>query len=457
MQAKWLQATTENAATAPVLYMETIEVTHLSALSFFAAGKEQFAQQRFYWQNREKTFTLVGLGHAYTMTFEGEQGRFDHVEQQWQQLTATMHKEGLTDVQPMLFGGFTFDPSNTVQSEWASFPDAFFALATYQVIEQNDRCFVTIHVVSNETVDEQTMQALRDERDALIEAAKEDATYKKPVATSYFEPHKIDYLASIDRVTSLIQQKEAQKVVIARPLALTFEQRITAEQALAQVIEEQPSSYLFGLEHEALFFFGASPERLVKVDAHKAYSSCVAGSIKRGATKAEDEALGASLLADTKNLEEHQYVVDMIAETFRQSCDNVVFPDGPQLLQIRDIQHLFTPVEGELKEHATILSLVKYLHPTPALGGVPREAAMSIIREYEPMNRGLYAAPIGWMDAEGNGEFAVAIRSAAIVNQDAYLYAGGGIVGDSKAQSEYEETLVKFRPMLRALGGKIDE
>lgn len=457
MQAKWLQATTENAKATPILYMETIEVPHLSALSFFAAGKEQFAQQRFYWQNREKTFTLVGLGHAYTMTFEGEQGRFDHVEKQWQQLTATMHKEGITHVQPMLFGGFTFDPSNTIQSEWASFPDAFFALATYQIIEQHDRCFVSIHVVSPTPVTETMWQQLRDERDALIASVAGDVAYEKPVATSYFEPHKIDYLASIDRVTALIQQKEAQKVVIARPLALTFAKHIEAEQALAQIVEEQPSSYLFGLEHEELFFFGASPERLVKVDEHKAYSSCVAGSIKRGATVEQDEQLGASLLADTKNLEEHQYVVDMIAKTFQQSCQNVTFPNKPQLLKIRDIQHLFTPVEGDLKDDATILSLVKYLHPTPALGGVPREAAMAIIRENEPMNRGLYAAPIGWLDAEGNGEFAVAIRSAAIVGQDAYLYAGGGIVGDSTAQSEYEETLVKFRPMLRALGGNIHE
>ena len=138
----------------------------------------------------------------------------------------------------------------------------------------------------------------------------------------------------------------------------------------------------------------------MKVDAHKAYSSCVAGSIKRGATVEQDEQLGASLLADTKNLEEHQYVVDMIAKTFQQTCHNVTFPNKPQLLKIRDIQHLFTPVEGDLKDDATILSLVKYLHPTPALGGVPREAAMAIIRENEPMNRGLYAAPIGWMDAE---------------------------------------------------------
>lgn len=132
-------------------------------------------------------------------------------------------------------------------------------------------------------------------------------------------------------------------------------------------------------------------------------------------------------------------------------------PKRPKLLKIRDIQHLYTPVEGKLSPDATILQLVKLLHPTPALGGVPRQEAMAVIRQNEYMNRGLYAAPLGWIDAEGNGEFAVAIRSAALKDNKAYLYAGGGIVADSEPISEYEETLVKFRPMLRALGGQLHE
>lgn len=195
----------------------------------------------------------------------------------------------------------------------------------------------------------------------------------------------------------------------------------------------------------------------MKVENGHAYSSCVAGSIKRGKTADEDEAYGQSLLNDPKNGGEHQYVVDMIADIFRKNCFNVQIPNGPRLLKIRDIQHLYTPVEGQLDNDATILQLTKYLHPTPALGGVPRQEALAAIRKYEPMNRGLYAAPIGWMDAEGNGEFAVVIRSAALINDKAYLYAGGGIVADSEPQSEYDETLVKFRPMLRALGGQLHE
>lgn len=459
MQHTWYTSTEVDVGSqqGKYFYMETIEVSRLSALAFFAAGQDRYKGRRFYWQNREKTFTLVGLGHAHVIENNAHDERFDSVEAEWKELTQNIVQEE-RDLQPILFGGFTFDTKNNVAGEWTDFPQSTFAVATHQLVIRHDKAYVTINLITDGT-DTSTFERLRKERDTLIHAAqvKELKTYSKPVMTSYAEPHKEAYLQSIDQVTSLIKAREAEKVVIARSLALTFEEDITAPQILSHVVHEQPESYLFGLERGDLLFYGASPERLVKVDNGRAYSSCVAGSIKRGKTAEEDELLGQSLLNDTKNRGEHHYVVEMISETFEKNCTAVKVPTGPKLLKIRDIQHLYTPVEGVLNEQATILQLVKHLHPTPALGGVPREAAMDMIRRYEPMNRGLYATPIGWLDAEGNGEFAVAIRSAALIKNEAYLYAGGGIVADSEAQSEYEETLVKFRPMLRALGGQLHE
>lgn len=454
MQQKWYD-TTEIQLENGVAYFisETIEVNRLSALAFFAAG-ERFKGQRFFWQNRAQSVSLVGLGHAYTIANEANDQRFDAVEEQWQQLTNKLPKQA---VQPILFGGFAFDPARNDATEWRNLPHSIFALATFQLVMKNDTSFVTIHYISKERNVEAAMNELRKQREELIHAAqvKEVRTYEKPKVINVTEPGKEQYLHSIADVTKRIKQQEAQKVVIARSLALTFEEKPTSTQVLSHVKQQQPESYLFGFEHEEALFFGASPERLVKVDNGQAYSSCVAGSIRRGATADEDERLGAELLADDKNRGEHHYVVEMISDIFEQTCTEVIVPNGPKLLKIRDIQHLFTPVEGRLQEGATILQLVKLLHPTPALGGVPREAAMDIIRGCETMDRGLYAAPIGWLDAEGNGEFAVAIRSALLANETAYLYAGGGIVADSEPRTEYEETLVKFRPMLRALGGQV--
>ena len=438
-------------------FSETIEVNRLSALAFFEAGEESFAGQRYYWQNREKTFTLVGLGHAYTITSQSEEQRFDDVEQQWKKLTQHVVTNDQA-LQPILFGGFTFDPENGVSGEWEGMPQAFFAVATYQLVMRNDHVYISTNYIA-ERENPQVFEQLCKKRDELMHTAQVKAlkTYSKPIVKSSFEPYKEEYLESIKQVTTLIRQKEADKVVIARSLALQFEEAVSSPNVLSQIILEQPESYLFGLEHQDKLFFGASPERLVKVEKSYAYSSCVAGSVKRGKNAEEDEKLGQSLLNDAKNRSEHQYVVDMIGNTFKENCSKYDIPSQPKLLKIRDIQHLFTPVEGQLKNNATILQLVKTLHPTPALGGVPRNRAMEVIREYEPMNRGYYAAPIGWLDAEGNGEFAVAIRSALLLQDKAFLYAGGGIVADSEPQSEYEETLVKFRPMIRALGGQLHD
>lgn len=461
MHQKWFQTTEVKANSLNSklsFYIETIEVSRLSALAFYAAGEKNYKGKRFFWQNREKTLTIVGLGHAYTIECNEKVHRFDQVENEWRTLTENIVKEE-QEPQPILFGGFTFDPDNEVKNEWREFPESFFAVATYQLVIQNDKAYVSIHLITEDAENAKRFDLLRKERDQLIHAAqvKELKTYEKPIMTNYEELYKEQYLDSIQNVTNLIKERKAEKVVMARSLLLNFQESVSAPQVLSQIINEQPESYLFGLERDDLLFFGASPERLVKVVNGNAFSSCVAGSIKRGKTAEEDKALGQSLLNDAKNLGEHRYVVDMIAKTFAENCIDYKIPKQPKLLKIRDIQHLFTPVEGKLSSNATILQLVKHLHPTPALGGVPRKAALEVIRNYERMNRGLYAAPIGWIDSEGNGEFAVAIRSAALIKDKAYLYAGGGIVADSKPNLEYEETLVKFRPMLRALGGQLHE
>ena len=148
---------------------------------------------------------------------------------------------------------------------------------------------------------------------------KEVKTYEKPNLIGFTEPFKQEYLKSIEQVTSLIKRDEAKKVVIARSLALQLEKAISSPQILSHVSNEQPESFLFGLEHNDMLFYGASPERLVKVNNGQAYSSCVAGSIKRGATADEDEQLGNGLLNDSKNLGEHAYVVEMITNTFEEN------------------------------------------------------------------------------------------------------------------------------------------
>lgn len=451
--------TMKNTINSPYtrFFTETIEVGRMSPFAFFEAGFQKYKEERFYWQNADQTLTLVGIGHAVTLTSDLHEERYKDISNQWNDLCNTLIKEE-EDAAPILFGGFSYDPNQVLQSEWNQFPSAYFAVPSFQLKIEDGRSYVSINLVTDKPEASLEFEWLRQERDRLIHLAqvKEFSfQYDNPIV-SMEERGKDRYIEAVNNITNLIQAGKADKVVIARSLVLHFEQELSAVAALYAISNEQQESYQFALQHNDCLFFGATPERLIEMKNGKVLSACVAGSIRRGNSAEEDKQLGEALLADPKNREEHHYVVEMISKVFRTHCQQVVVPKNPKLMKIRDIQHLYTPVEGKIASESDIFTLVKALHPTPALGGVPTSAAMEIIRQEEGMDRGYYAAPIGWTDSSGNGEFAVALRSALINGKEAYLYAGGGIVADSNAEDEYDETWVKFRPVLRALGGQLN-
>jgi len=205
-------------------------------------------------------------------------------------------------------------------------------------------------------------------------------------------------------------------------------------------------------------FLGASPERLVSLAGGVVATSCLAGSIGRGTTAAEDDALGARLLGSAKDQVEHSLVARMLREQLGPLCDSLEIGETPELVRLANVQHLHTPIHGALRARSDgtvpcILDLVATLHPTPAVGGYPRHAALDLIRRRERLDRGWYAGPLGWLDRHGEGEFAVAIRSALLRGSEARLFAGCGIVGDSDPHSEYLESRLKLRAMLGALTG----
>jgi isochorismate synthase len=177
----------------------------------------------------------------------------------------------------------------------------------------------------------------------------------------------------------------------------------------------------------------------------------LAGSAPRGATEEEDQRLGNELLQNLKNQEEHRVVVTTIHDVLANSCSRVWVADTPHLLKLKNIQHLETAITGSLLPGHSILEAIEDLHPTPAVGGFPRQSALAAIRAYEQLDRGWYAGPIGWIGASGNGEFAVALRSALVDGNQATLFAGCGIVAASQPESEFAESCLKLEVMLRGL------
>jgi menaquinone-specific isochorismate synthase len=257
----------------------------------------------------------------------------------------------------------------------------------------------------------------------------------------------------IERATQTMRRSELNKVVLSRVCELRFEELVDVDAALVYLNQVYPDCYRFLFEPRPYHaFYGATPELLASVHGVTLTTMGLAGSIQRGQTSVEDATLAQELLTSDKNLYEHAVVVDSIRRRLVPVVSELTIAPEPELLRLGYIQHLYTPVYGRLHHPIGILPLVEILHPTPAMGGTPRHLALPFISTAEPMPRGWYAAPVGYIDHNLDGEFAVAIRSAIAQDRRVWLHAGAGIVADSNPQTEWAETALKFRPMLGALG-----
>ncbi|WP_246277117.1 isochorismate synthase [Neobacillus endophyticus] len=441
----------------PVLLSEVHKVDVVNPLSFFEQGKKRYLGERFFWKDPKDETVLVGLGIVHQIQTDQNDSRIYHVEQKWKtllkdSLVFNPYTESGTGL--LLFGGFSFDPLKEKTELWSKFADALFYLPKFLLSIIHGQTYLTTNLICTANDDESLLYKISEERKKLVDAIQENIQ-EQPLnllETKEVSPKK--WKESVSAVVKELTNGPLKKVVLARELRLIFSNPVETENVLKNLNHQQHESFIFAFESKGDCFIGASPERLIKKQGNEVFSTCLAGSIPRGTTAKEDQTLGHVLLNDQKNLIEHQYVVEMIKEALTGACDEVIIPEKPQLMKIRDIQHLYTPVIGKCDLDTSLLRLVERLHPTPALGGLPKEEAIEKIRQVEDLDRGFYAAPIGWLDYGNNGEFAVAIRSGLIQGKEASLFAGCGVVADSDPESEFQETGLKFRPMLRALGGK---
>ena len=443
----------------PVLLSIVEEVDAVDPLSFYYGGSS-FIGERFLWKDRDQTISLVGLGAAHIVSTNESKERFFTVESEWKRLieeSVIMTREKWAGTGPLLFGGFSFDPLNDRGEEWESFSNGSFQLPMFMLTKPGKTTYLTMNVICHPDEDEDLFHERIKIRDELLAEARKTIIPEQPQSLEIRDLNPEEWKDSVQSVVNRLKQGEMDKVVLARKCEVSFDKQVSSDFVLDNLWKQQPDSFVFSFEREQSCFIGATPERLVKKTGEEILSTCLAGSIARGDTIENDEKLGEELLEDEKNLYEHQLVVNSIQEGLKPFCDELSIPTSPQLMKLKDIQHLYTPVIGQASEHTSLLNLVEKLHPTPALGGVPREKALHVIRQEEEMDRGLYAGPIGWIDAYGNGEYAVALRSGLLQRDKAYLYAGCGIVADSQPESEFKETQMKFRPMLRALGGIIHD
>lgn len=414
-------------------------------------------RERFFWQDGESGVVWASAGIAAELFAWGD-NPFSQIENQARQLfTQAILRHEHPLAQPRLFGGFAFRHDFTPDNTWSAFHPAQFILPHFQLVQQGQQSWLTINALL--PPEEELENSLSDLQEAL-NLAQEQWLMSPARVNTPAKLCRMDYPMSQEvwaqMLQQAIQQIQAgvfQKVVLSRVCELWFDQPPDLIAALDYLRQHYAGCYLFLFEprpHHA--FYGATPELLVQVMGDRLQTMGLAGSIRRGKTAVEDEQLAEVLLHSPKDGYEHALVVDSIRRRLQKWTVTLDVPAQPTILRLPNIQHLYTPIHAQLAQQPGVLPLVAELHPTPALGGTPRHKAMSFIRQTEPVPRGWYAAPIGWIDCQLNGTFAVAIRSTVTQQERVWLYAGAGIVADSDPQKEWNETALKFKPILQSLG-----
>lgn len=267
-----------------------------------------------------------------------------------------------------------------------------------------------------------------------------------------YRPEAPEWRSTVARFAGAVGRGRLDKVVLARQIDVTSELPFDVGALVERLAASAPESTVFAVSRGARTFVGATPERLVQLDGLDFQTVALAGSTRRALDPEDDAQLAAELLASDKEREEHAVVVRMLRHTLAPMAASLRIPDEPSVRQLRHVQHLATEVSGTLREPMGILALVSRLHPTPAVGGAPRELALDLIAEEERQERGWYAGPLGWLDRRGDGEFVVALRCGLVGGSRATLFAGCGIVADSDPDREWDESLIKLRAFGTALG-----
>ncbi|MEP7286798.1 MAG: isochorismate synthase [Chloroflexota bacterium] len=447
-----------------ILVSLTERIWSLDTIDLFEQAASATAD-RFFWSQPDEDFTLVGLGIAQALEAV-EESRFRQIGTAWRNLLRGAILEGLRglpDAGPLLFGGFAFDPQQPKTSLWRDYPDGRMVLPKVLYTQKHNEAWLTCNVIvdpdSNLEAEQAAMSAFCEQLFVPSTTYHPENRSKLQVTMHDLRP-AADWQAEVVQAAQDIADGKLEKTVLARAVRLETSESdsgsapFNAANALRRLSANYKECFIFAIARGERCFLGATPERLAEVHDGEIRTMALAGSVQRGTTENEDRAFGESLLASAKDRNEHAVVVKFIAEALQGLSHHLTIAVQPTLLKLGNVQHLYTPVRGRLADGHTLLDVVERLHPTPAVGGRPREAALSLIREREGLDRGWYAGPVGWIDRHGEGKFVVAIRSALLHRTSATLFAGCGIVADSNPEREYAESCLKLKPMLSALTGE---
>lgn len=413
-------------------------------------------QLHFYWEKRGQGAAIAATDPILQLQVNGSQ-RF----QQAQRFISTALNEVMTAgalhlpfAGPHFFCSFTF--FDQVRWEPRLFPAATVFLPRWQVAcEQGHGVLVANVALESTTALEPLTEEIWQQWDVIrsLRSFSPRSLIRPPLqVSSPLHQQTKQFTRAVEATLAAISAGQLQKLVLAHTLEVQAAEPLDLCLGLDVLRDRYPDCSVFSVSNgRGQIFIGASPERLLRIQDHELMTDALAGSAPRGQTVVQDALLGQQLLSSQKDLYEQRVVLEFIQDCLRKLGIPPHMPPQPHLLQLPNIQHLRTLVTAQVPKHLHLLDILAALHPTPAVAGTPHNQAQEQIRRHETFERYLYAAPLGWVDHQGNGEFTVGIRSALLNGCQTRLYAGAGIVAGSDPQRELAEIQLKLHTLLDAL------
>lgn len=421
------------------------EIPPIDPLDFLATISDN-KRLYLYWENQSKSEAIVSYGAIQSFKTNSS----DRFKQGQKFINNCLNKTislgnlKLPGSGPHFFCSFSFFAE---QRKEAKFPSATIILPEFHIYCRQETSVLVVNTPLNQSEQlpfkiaeiEQTLQNLQ----PLYYSFKDNPITVQDQAEQFKK--------SVSSAIDSIKAKKFSKIVLAHAVDMIAAKPFNLLQSLQNLRKAHPDCYLFSLSNgQGEHFLGASPERLITINNRQLITDALAGSAPRGKTETEDKNIAKSLLNNEKEKREHEAVSQFI---YQRLCELGLNPEvmPRELLQLSNIQHLWTAIYAKLSPELQPLDIIAQLHPTPAVAGVPTEIACTEIRRYECFERSLYAAPIGWIDYRGNSKFIVGIRSALLQGNRVRLYGGAGIVAGSTPAREYAEVQLKIQSLQRSL------
>ncbi|MBU1099162.1 MAG: isochorismate synthase [Bacteroidetes bacterium] len=352
---------------------------------------------------------------------------------------------------PLFLGGIKFHPDNKLADDvWTDFNDSEWFIPNTIFYKYESDTYLLFNFYYNAPTSDIISQ-FENATETFYQYAKANKRNGSTSPLLKNGENSEDYTAwekNIKSALEIIQNNDAEKIVLSRRVEYDLTSSPELSDLIKSLAENYPACHTFAFRQNESIFFGSSPERLASFSKGWVEADALAGSISRGVTEEQDIALANTLLESQKNINEQKAVVDFIAKSFESFTENIQYDLYPQIRKLPNIQHLWTPIRAKLKDEKSVFSLLKEIHPTPAICGVPWNKALSFITHAESHRRGLYAGIVGWFNFDNEGEFIVALRSGLLKNDRLYAFAGCGIVQGSDPEAEYKESELKLKPIL---------